>query len=160
MPDIVDDSYSVLENVIFLKKSALFSAVQTGDLKAIAAVAQEVHYKSRETIVYEDEIGDSFYLIKHGGVLICKSTSGTDTVKLAELSEGECFGDMSLFDAEVRSASVIAKTDCVLLRIMSENMQDVLQEYPSIAIELLSIFVKRLRKANEIIQTLSLNQNQ
>ncbi len=158
MPDITGDSYTILENIIFLKKSPLFSAVQTNDLKAIAAVAQEVQYSSNETIVYEDEIGDSFYLIKHGGVLICKSSGHNDTVKLAELGEGECFGDMSLFDAEVRSASVVAGKDCVLLRIRSEDMHDVLQEYPSIAIELLSIFVKRLRKANELIQKLSSNR--
>lgn len=159
MSDIINDPYSILENVIFLKKSPLFCSVQTVDLKAIAAVAQEVRFDCNETVVSEEEVGDSFYLIKHGSVIICKSTGNNDTVKLAELKEGDCFGDMSLFDAEVRSASVIAKKDCLLLRIMSKDMNDVLQEYPSIAIELLGIFVKRLRKANEIIKTLSSTRN-
>jgi CRP-like cAMP-binding protein len=60
---------------------------------------------------------------------------------------------MTLFDDEARSASAYAITTCVMLRIARDDLIDVLVEHPLIALELLKIFVKRLRKANTRIES-------
>ncbi|MBD3391824.1 MAG: cyclic nucleotide-binding domain-containing protein [Chitinivibrionales bacterium] len=150
----VYDSLHVLENVIFLKKSPLFSSMKTGDLRAVAEIAEEMTFSGGDEIVRENDVGDSMYIIKEGSVAISKE-AGDRRLELARLKKGDCFGDMAIFDAEVRSASVIARDTCTLLRIDSDALKDVLIDYPSIAIELLKIFVKRLRAANETIQGLS-----
>jgi len=145
----------LLEDVIFLKKTALFSSMETGDLRAIAAIAEEVAFKTEEEIVKENDVGDSMYIIKKGSVVIEKAISEKERVTLAEFSRGDCFGEMALFDAELRSASVHAKEPCFLLYIKSDDLNDLLLSYPTIAIEFLKTFVKRLRKANETIEQLS-----
>jgi CRP-like cAMP-binding protein len=148
-------SFDLLENVIFLKKTPLFAGAQTGDLRAVAAVAEELSVEAGSELVKENEIGDCVYIIKEGSVRVTKKTSDDKAVDLAEFSAGECFGEMALFDDEARSASVVAQTRCALLRIKRDDLIDVLLDYPTIAIELLRIFVGRLRKSNTRIEALS-----
>ena len=128
--------------------------MKTSDIRAVAEIAEEINFKQNDEIVRENDVGDSMYLIKIGTVKITKNAGGS-VLQLARLSAGECFGDMAIFDAEVRSASVIAEGECTLLRIDSDALKDVLIDYPTIGIELLKIFVQRLRNANTKIQTLS-----
>lgn len=145
----------LLENILTLKHSSLFSAVTTRELEVVAMVAEEVRYGPGEIIVREGEVGDSMFLIKKGAVRISKVVSAGGTAKLAELSAGECFGEMSVIDEEVRSASVVAVSECSLLRISKEALLDVVLDAPLLGVELLKIFVKRVRKANQRIQELT-----
>jgi CRP/FNR family cyclic AMP-dependent transcriptional regulator len=148
-------SHQLLEHIVTLKHSALFSAVATRELEDVASVAEELYYKRGERIVTEGEVGDSLYLIKQGKVVISKRVSADSSATLAELGAGECFGEMSAIDEEVRSASVLADGDCTLLRISKEALIEVVLNAPHLGVELLKIFVKRLRAANQRIQSLS-----
>ena len=150
-----DRTVQILENVIFLKKTATFSSMQTSDLRAIVAISEEVTFSTGMEIVRENELGDSMYIVKGGKVQVVKNIDEKQTVILDELSVGDCFGEMALFDAELRSASVYAKEPCVLLCVHSDDLNDLLLEYPTIAIEFIRTFVKRLRKANQNIRNLS-----
>jgi CRP-like cAMP-binding protein len=150
---------NVLEKVIFLKRSHLFSTMKTSDLRAVAAIAEDVEFLPEQEIVRENDVGDSMYIIREGTVRIVKS-AGSSRFVLASIGPGECFGEMAIFDAEVRSASVIAAENCRMLRLDSNLLKDVLFEYPAIAFEFLKIFVKRLRNANSTIQTLSAPEGQ
>jgi len=148
-------SYAILENILVLKKSSLFADVQTGELRAVAEIVDELSFKKGDYIVKERDLGDSLYMIKHGSVFITKEIGWGEFTYLAELSVGNCFGEMAIFDDEVRSASVRAKEDCVVLRIGRDDLLDAILEYPHIGIELLRIFVRRLRSANERMELLS-----
>jgi CRP/FNR family transcriptional regulator, cyclic AMP receptor protein len=145
-------SFSLLENVLFLKKTALFSNIKTSELKAIASVVEEMSFHYGEAIVKENDPGDSAYIIKEGRIKIVKKAPDNCPVDLAELSEGDFFGEMSLFDDEARSASAFAVTPCVVLKLMRDDLIDVIGEHPSIAVELIKIFVKRLRAADARIE--------
>jgi CRP-like cAMP-binding protein len=153
------DNFRVLENIIFLKKSRIFSPISTSDLRAIAEIADETEFAAGEVVVRENEIGDSLFVIKKGIVRVTKKSTGTNELELARLSVGECFGDMAIFDAELRSATVSVQEPCSLLRIGSEPMLEVLSSYPTIAVELIRVFVRRLRNANETIQQLSVTRH-
>lgn len=153
--NLTPQAFRILENVVFLKKTSLFTSMRTHDLRAVAAVAEELSFEPGEEIVHEGDVGDALYLIKEGRIRITKKIDDSESVDLAELGTGECFGDMAVFDAELRSASAFAKGRCVLLRIDGEDLIDVIVECPFIAIEFLKMFVKRLRNANTTIERLS-----
>jgi CRP/FNR family transcriptional regulator, cyclic AMP receptor protein len=146
-------SYALLENVLFLKKNPLFSNIKTSELRAVAAIAEELSFHYGEEIVKEHDPGDSAFIIKEGRVKIAKRTADNRLLNLAELCAGDFFGEMSLFDDEPRSATAAAQTPCILLRIMRDELIDVIRDHPSIAIELIRIFVKRLRAANAMIES-------
>jgi CRP-like cAMP-binding protein len=152
-----EKTFRLLEDVIFLKKTVLFSSMQTSELRAIAAIANELYFENGKEIVRENDVGDSLYIIKDGSVKIVKSIHDKQSIKLAELTKGDCFGEMALFDAELRSASVYAKEPCTLICINRDDLNDLLLDYPTIGVEFLKIFVKRLRKANDKIEKLSVS---
>jgi CRP/FNR family transcriptional regulator, cyclic AMP receptor protein len=153
-------AYSVLENVIFLKKTSLFSNVKTSELKAVASIAEELSFEKGDEIVKESDVGDSAYIIKEGRIQITKKNARNDIVALAEISKGECFGEMSLFDDEARCATVKALSSCTVLRLLRDDLLDVIEDYPHIAVELIKIFVKRLRAANAKIENNGLSQGE
>ena len=61
------ESYKLLENIFVLKKSTLFSSVNTNELRAVAAIVEELSFRKSSTIVREGDIGDCLYLIKRKG---------------------------------------------------------------------------------------------
>ncbi|MBN1130003.1 MAG: cyclic nucleotide-binding domain-containing protein [Chitinispirillaceae bacterium] len=147
-------SHFILETIVALKRSTLFGAIATRELEAVAVVAEELTFRRDENIVREGDVGDSLYLIKQGRVAIAKRTPSGGFARLAELGAGDCFGEMSVIDEEVRSASVEALEPCTLLRISKDALIDVVMSAPHLGVELLKIFVKRLRAANERIMSL------
>jgi len=151
----IQSSYAILEKILVLKKSALFSSVATSELRSVAEVAEELHFKPDENIVTENEIGDALFLIKEGRVRVFRTVGTEKTVDLAVMKPGDCFGEMAAIDEEMRSATVAANEECTVLRISKDDLHDVLRDCPQIGIELLRIFVKRLRMANSKIEALS-----
>lgn len=144
----------ILENILFLKKNSLFNSMNTRELKAVAAICHSHHFTKNETVVTQGEVGDTMYLIKEGEVSVMSVQDG-EPVELAVLSTGESFGEMAMFDAEMRSATVIAKKECTLLSINSSDITDLLQIYPEIAIAVIKTLVKRLRGTIGQIRDLS-----
>lgn len=135
----------LLEKVIFLKKTNLFSSMRTIELRTLASIAERFTFTKEDVVVKEDDVGDSMYIIESGSVRIEKKQKGGKSILLATLKPGEYFGEMALFDAELRSASAIADEECTLLNIRSDDLHDVLLDHPTIAIDLIKTFVKRLR---------------
>ena len=71
-------------------------------------------YRSGETIVRQGEIGEHMYVIQSGKVEVVREGESSQ-VKLAELGEGDFFGEMAVFDRDLRSATVRARGDSRVL---------------------------------------------
>ena len=68
---------------------------------------------------------------------------------MALLKEKEVFGELSLLDAEVRSASATTNADCILFRIEQEPFYELIDNRPEVARGFIKILCKRLRAQNE-----------
>jgi CRP-like cAMP-binding protein len=68
-------------------------------------------------IVKQGSTGAFLYVIVEGQVSVTKTVPPKPPVELAKLDPGSSFGEMSLVDQELRSASVIAGRPCTLLRL-------------------------------------------
>jgi CRP/FNR family transcriptional regulator len=73
------------------------------------------------------------------------------TITLAELRPGDMFGELAMFNSEVRSATVQALEDASALALLSGDMRRMLLSHPHIAVNMLSWMSDRLRAANERI---------
>jgi CRP-like cAMP-binding protein len=78
---------------------------------------------------------------------------GTQPIRLRSFESGDFFGEMSLFDGQVRSASVIALNDCQLLLVARAPLMT--QLMPRIATSLLSELAKRVRQTDLTLTQLS-----
>ena len=68
--------------------------------------------------------------------------------ELALLEKGSCFGEMSLFDAEPRSASVTAISGCDCLGLTQQQLYEAIDETPDIAVNIIRLLSRRIRSQN------------
>lgn len=111
------------------------------------------HFKSGESIIKENDFGESAYLIKEGRVKVTKEVDGQD-IHICDLGFGNIFGEMSMIDDKPRSATVTATEDTVVKEIHRDNFFIGLQKEQEFAVKILKILLERLRKATVIISQL------
>jgi CRP-like cAMP-binding protein len=102
-------------------------------------------YKDGEIIVRQGDVGECMYVIQTGKVEVYQET-GDKEVRLAILDEGDFFGEMSIFEQEVRSASVKASGDVRVLTIDKKNFLRRIHEDPSLAFHIVKNMSKRIRQ--------------
>ena len=96
--------------------------------EALAAAARVHVYSRGETIIRHGAAGDSMFVVQDGTVSV---RVGEEEV--AQLSEGEFFGEMALLTGEARTANVVALTDVVAVEITKAALQPVLHDHPELA---------------------------
>ena len=104
-------------------------------------------YKDGEIVIKQGTIGDCFYVIQKGKVEVVDE-SGEKEIVLAELKETDFFGEMGLFEKDVRSCTVRAKGEAKILTMDKKSLYKSIQQDPSIAFRLLERMSNRLREAN------------
>ena len=139
-----------------LKEIPIFSELSNKDLERILQVASRQKYYKGNLILIEEEIGSTMFVILSGRVKISRISDDGREVILSILSEGDFFGEMSLLDGQTRSANVTATEESELLVIRREEFLQILHDYPQIAINLLKELAQRIRKSDEHIKSLSL----
>ncbi len=138
------DGLLLVEKVLILKSLSIFKDTPEHILADLAPLMQAEEYEQGTLIFREGEIGDCMYIIHQGEVRIHKSNT-----TLAILKEKEVFGELSLLDSEVRSASATTHADCSLFRIDQEPFYELIENRPEVAKGFIKILCQRLRAQNE-----------
>ncbi len=107
-------------------------------------------YKDGEIVIKQGTVGDCFYVIQEGKVEIIDESGETEII-LAELEEPEFFGEMGLFEKDVRSCTVRAKGEAKILTMDKKSLYNSIQKDPSLAFRMLERMSHRLRDANKKI---------
>ena len=139
-----------------LKNIPLFSELNDRDLDKISQVASRQRYHKDNLILIEEEVGSTMFVILSGRVKISRISDDGREVILSILSDGDFFGEMSLLDGNTRSANVTAFDNAELIVIRREEFLQMLRDFPQIAINLLKELAQRIRKSDEHIKSLSL----
>jgi CRP-like cAMP-binding protein len=143
-------------NLDILKQIPLFSELNDRDLDKVIHLASRQKYHKDNMILIEEEVGSTMFIILSGKVKISRISDDGREVILSILSDGDFFGEMSLLDGHTRSANVTATDESELLVIRREEFLQMLKDYPQIAINLLKELAQRIRKSDEHIKSLSL----
>lgn len=138
-----------VEKVMALKTTAIFRETAEDLLVDIAAILKELSFKQGDVIVQKNEVATCMYIIYSGSVLVHDGD-----VKLAELKDGNFFGELSLLDTEPRSASVTALEDSLLLRIDQQAFYEIMADRMEVIREMMKILCQRLRKQNQEVTKL------
>ena len=67
---------------------------------------------------------------------------------LESVGPGGILGELALVDPAPRSASAVAGPDCTLARVDQEAVDDLVRRVPGLALEVMRVMARRLRKAN------------
>ena len=101
-----------LKDVKLLESVSLYERSQVAD-----AIAEE-KFASGETVIAQGDIGDTFYMISEGEASAFKKfDDGDENKEVYQYKPGDYFGELALLKNEPRAASVIAKTDLVVMKL-------------------------------------------
>jgi CRP/FNR family transcriptional regulator, cyclic AMP receptor protein len=115
---------------------------------------KEEKYAKGEIIFREGDKDFHFYILQQGKVQIFSTTPEGRKVAIAVIEEGEAFGEFSLLDSAPRSASAMAMTECVIMKISADAYEKLLQDLPDWASNMLRSLVNRLKSMNEKLKAL------
>lgn len=127
-----------------------FEGLTPAEISELLGNSEKCSFEPGAFIIKEGSIGTHMYIILNGEARVIKS--GRDgEMELARLMPADSFGEMALADNEARSASVVADTPCVLVRI-NDRIIDAkpeigLKVYRNIA----RVLSARLRAADEVL---------
>jgi CRP/FNR family transcriptional regulator, cyclic AMP receptor protein len=145
----------VIDSAVF-RRVSLFSELEAEELEALSRVALVRNYPAGATILREDEPGDQFFVLLRGEVKVFVDSPDGREVVLTHLQAGEFFGEMALFEGDTRSASVSALTDTELVVLARADFLTVLTHDFSLTKKILATLSARLRRANDVIESLAL----
>lgn len=133
-----------LDRLLFIRRVPIFEELRDDFLMRLAPVMDEVHFDAGYTIITEGQEGRAMYIMVSGQVSVHLSGQ-----QVAQFSAGDCFGEMSVFDAEPRSASVTTLEPCDCLVLTQQQLYDAIDETPGIAVNIIRLLSRRIRELNQ-----------
>jgi DNA-binding NarL/FixJ family response regulator len=107
-----------------VRRIEFFSEFTDLELVRLLKICHTRKFQAGEILFREGDHGDRLYVLIAGQVHILKRREGTQEV-LATLGLGECFGEMALVDQEPRSADATAATDCMVIEVNAQIINDI-----------------------------------
>ncbi|MEW5825518.1 MAG: cyclic nucleotide-binding domain-containing protein [Candidatus Bipolaricaulota bacterium] len=127
-----------------LRKTPIFAKTSDDSLETLLKAAIQKTVPAGTKIVEKGQGGLGFYLLLDG-----KAEVSAGGKKLAEISEGSFFGELSVIDGAPRTADVVAKEETTCLVVSQWAMRSIIHTHPEIALSMLEELVRRLRASDE-----------
>jgi len=135
----------------FLGTVPLFAGLDVSELQNFAELTREKSYPRGSVILFENDPGDSLFVVRAGRVKVVLIGEDGREVILGVLGIGQHFGELALIDEQPRSAHVIAMEDATLIVLRREDFRKRVESSPSVAWQLLAELSRRLRRADDKI---------
>jgi uncharacterized membrane protein len=140
-----------MDRLELLRHVSIFEGIAEDDLHLLAGHLVERRFASGETIFNLGEAGDEMYIIGEGHVNIHLPGEASRRLSLKDLSAGEYFGELALFDRKPRSASALATADTTLLALSRRQLWEYLEGRPRAGLPILRTLSDRLRETNALL---------
>ena len=116
----------------FLKNVTLFAEFESDELQALRDSVVVTTYASGDVILEEGNANRALHILRSGRVRVTRRVADGE-VPLCDLTEGETFGELSIIEDGVASASLRALTDAEVLSIPMQPLADFLRDHPAAA---------------------------
>ena len=143
------------KTVVTLKQVPVFKDFSNKEFLELEKLIHHRQYKINDFIFKNRAPGEGMYIIMQGSVKITIGTRNENENILAELEEGDFFGELALFDDEPRSANAIATTDSQLLGFFTQDLMSLQERNPILGQKILfnlgGVLGERLRGTNSLL---------
>lgn len=129
----------------------LFKDFEEEALVELARLFTVQSYRKHETIFREGDPGEKFYVVLSGSVAVVRDSGEKRETILSILTSNDFFGEMSVFDTAVRSASIRTLTAAEVAVLGREEFLEQIERSPRVGRHLVVALAERLRAANALI---------
>ena len=136
-----------------LRSVPLFASLDDDSAKDLRNLLSERNVPSNTRLFKQGDEGDAMYLIESGRIRISILDHDKKDVTLAELAQGDFFGEMSIIDGRLRSADARVIEDSRLAVLSRPAFLSFVRKKPDVALEMLSALTDRLRRTDELLRS-------
>lgn len=138
-----------------LKSTSLFVEFTTPEVDELESALQSTRFTPGDVILGEGKANRALHILKSGRIRVTQKVEGKD-VALCDLVAGQTFGELSIIEDGVASATLQAVTDSEVLSIAMHDLARFLQTHPeaaakfwrAVAVELR----RRLLQTNDVVR--------
>jgi CRP/FNR family cyclic AMP-dependent transcriptional regulator len=136
-----------------LRSVPLFASLDDDAARDLRSRLSDETVPQNTRLFRQGDKGDAMYLIESGRVRISIRDAAEQEVILAELAQGDFFGEMSLIDGRQRSADAKVIDDARLAILSRDAFLSFVRTNPDVALEMLSALTDRLRRTDELLRS-------
>jgi serine/threonine protein kinase len=119
-----------------IKSVDFFRNFSRKEIESITRFGTFIRYDRSQVIVREGDFDTTFYILLNGEVRVIKNNR-----KIADLQTGDCFGEMGALTKAPRTAHVIAREPCIVLKLDLKVLE---RENPDLKMKFYQIFIETL----------------
>jgi CRP/FNR family cyclic AMP-dependent transcriptional regulator len=128
-------------------------------LELLLKFSHHKSYKAKKIIIHEGDASTSLYYIIEGSVSVLAESENGEEIILAQLNQGDFFGEAGLFDFDSddeskRTARVISRTDSIIAEISYAQFKQIVSEDPAVMFLLTGQIFNRLKKTSQKVRDL------
>jgi CRP-like cAMP-binding protein len=128
------------ETAAALAAVPVFSGFTKRDLERLAAETDVVSFRAGQAIVEEGMLGETMFVVLSGEASIVHGKRRLGTVR-----PGDFFGELAAIDGAPRSATVVAETPVIAIRLFRRTLLALLKAEPQLSLKILDVMVRRIR---------------
>ena len=136
-----------------LRSVPLFASLDDDAARDLRSLLSDKRVPQNTRLFRQGDKGDAMYLIESGRVRISIRDEEDQEVILAELAQGDFFGEMSIIDGRQRSADAKVIDDAQLAILSRDAFLTFVRSNPDVALEMLSALTDRLRRTDELLRS-------
>ena len=144
-----------------LRSVPLFASLDDAAATELRSLLSDKIVPRNTRLFRQGDTGDAMYLIESGRVRISIRDDDKQELTLAELAQGDFFGEMSIIDGRQRSADAQVIEDARLAILSRDAFLSFVRTNPDVALEMLSALTDRLRRTDDLLRSrVSRNANE
>ena len=136
-----------------LRSVPLFSSLDDNSAAELRELLREKQVNGNTRLFNAGEKGDAMYLIQSGRVQISIRDEDGHNLVLAELAQGDFFGEMSIIDGRQRSAAASVIEDATLAVLSRDAFLTFVRTNPDVPLKMLAALSERLRHTDNLLRS-------
>lgn len=138
---------SLQEEVDLLRRIPLFAKVEPPKLKLLAFASERVTFEAGQELFHQGDMPDAAYIIIDGSADVMLDTQ-RGRVTVATIGRNELVGEIGIICDVPRTATVLARSRLVTLKVNKDLLLRMITDFPAMAIEIMRVLAHRLEHTN------------
>jgi CRP-like cAMP-binding protein len=139
----------------FLSDMELFQDLSVRDMEEIDRITTISAVKKGKVFYRPEETGEVLFILKKGRVQLYRISPEGKKLVIASLGAGTLFGEMALLGQQMHNTFAEAAEDCQICVMSRKDLERLILSKPQIGLRVLDITGRRLRDAEERLETMT-----
>ena len=136
------------KDVEVLRNIPLFKKIEPAKLKLLAFTSEHLEFVAGEALFSQGDVGDAAYILLEGDADVLVDTPKGE-MRVATLGQNDIVGEIAILCDVPRTATVVAKTRLVTLRVSKDGFFNLVTQFPTVGVEIMHELASRLHQTTQ-----------